>query len=234
MATVLLGPSFLTAVPYGSSGASTGYIGGLAFSSSNALGGPTGESWSGSGNISSLYRAATQYTLVYNSTVAPTINKFLVGGPAGSTRLNIYMGGRPSISAMTNLNDYASQLLVSFSIPAYTSSRATSGYFIDPSSAFTGGTSAVVSPTIDYSGCTLYLGMCPTFTAAAASGTATWFWFGNYSSPTNLGGISFVTGNIGLTGSGSDLEMADTNITAGALYKSLGFKFFIPAVQSTI
>lgn len=187
-------------------------------------------------NVTSLYgrdawatKGAQQYFMC--STVAsPTVNKFLAGGPAGATRLNVYSGGRPSISNMTSLNDYSSNLLVSFSIPAWSSTRSNSGYYIDPSPACTIN---ALSNTVEYTGTTIYMGMCPTFTSASASGTATWFWFGNYSSPTNLSGISFVTGSVGKTGSGSDLEMADTSIISGSLYKSLGFKFHIPVVQSS-
>lgn len=171
----------------------------------------------------------SQYFMIANTT-NPTHNKFLAGGPAGATRLNVYSGGRPSIEAISNLNNYASNLLISFPIPAWSANRSATGYFIDPSPAFT--SPLALSESIEYTGATIYMGICPTFTAAAASGRATWFWFGNYATPSDLTGRSFVTGNIGLTGSNSDLEMADNNIISGSLYKSFGFKFHLPVVQN--
>lgn len=206
--------------------------GGTNFSGGNA------ETWADAGSFTdgtnnllygrnSLALRQSQYFMISNTT-APTQNKFLAGGPAGATRLNVYSGGRPSIETISNLNNYASNLLISFSIPAWSATRSTTGFFIDPSPAFT--SPSALSNSIEYTGATIYMGICPTFTAAASSGRATWFWFGNYATPTDLTGRSFVTGSIGLTGSNSDLEMADNNIVSGSLYKSFGFKFHLPVV----
>lgn len=55
---------------------------------------------------------------------------------------------------------------------------------------------------------------------AWASGTATWFMYGYYySSGQNSYGTSLISGSVGLTGSGSDLELDTTTFTSGVLYK---------------
>ena len=230
MSISLLGPMILTRSTF-STGSAAGTIPGMIFDTSNNIGGPVTESWSPqTANISTLYRGGIQYHMFYNSTTAPTANKFLAGGPSGSTRLNIYKGTRPPMSTLTNLNDYSSNLLISFQIPAYSADRSLTGMYFDQSSAV--ASNATISKSVDYPGMTAYLGICPSFVSASASGTATWFWFGNYATPTALAGRSFVTGTVGITGSGSDLEIASTAIAANELYKSMGFKFYIPAVQS--
>lgn len=230
MAISLLGPMILTRSTF-STGSAAGSISGLVFDTTNTVGGSTTESWSPqTANQSTLYRGGTQYHLFYKSTTAPSANKFLAGGPAGSTRLNIYKGARPPMSTLTNLNNYSSNLLISFPIPAYSTDRSVTGMFFDYSSAI--DSSATISKTVNYPGVTAYLGISPSFVAASASGPATWFWFGNYATPTDLTGKSFVTGTVGITGSGSDLEIASTAIEANELYKSMGFKFYIPTVQS--
>ncbi|MFM6984479.1 MAG: hypothetical protein ACKOXF_10115 [Chitinophagaceae bacterium] len=234
MSTILMGPGILCKANIGS----TPFPGIAIPRTGSSIGGSDVETYLQvtSTNTTSMYgrdawstKAAQQFFLTYSGTSA-TNNKFLAGGAAGATRLNIYSGGRPSISAMSNLNDYASNLLISFPIPVFSTTRSTTGYFIDTGPSFTGINS---STTVDYPGATIYMGICPTFTAAAASGKATWFWFGNYATPTNLSGRSFVTGSVGVTNSNSDLEMSDVNIVSGSLYKSFGFKFYLPAVQQT-
>lgn len=223
MSTTFIGPTLLAREDiYTTTATATA---GIAFSASNKLGGSSTETWNTS--VYSMYNptpAVAQYHLVAN-VASPTVNKFLAGGAAGSTRLNIYSGIRPSIGTVSNLSNYSSNLLVSFSIPAYSSNLSSTGYFYDLSTI---SNTSNVSPTSPYTGGIIYLGVCQSFTAATGTGKATWFWFGNYSSPSNLTNISFVTGDIGLIGSGADLEMADCNIATGELYKSFGFKFGIP------
>lgn len=231
MSTSLLGPMIITRSRYWPGTSRTDECAGLFFDISNTIGGSTTESWSPHvSSASSLYRGGIQYHLFYKSTTAPTANKFLAGGPSGSTVLNIYKGVRPPISTLTNLSSHSSNLLISFPIPAYSTNRATTGMFFDQSAAI--ASNSVISKTVDFPGVTAYLGISPSFVSAAASGTATWFWFGNYATPTDLTGKSFVTGTVGITGSGSDLEISNTSIEANELYKSMGFKFYIPAVQS--
>jgi hypothetical protein len=238
MSVILMGPGIVSRAMYFNGNSGTYHLpSGLGTTGSfNGADGVESYNQIYSPNVTSLYgrdawmaKGGQQYFMC--STISnPSANKFLAGGPAGATRLNVYSGGRPSIETITNLNNYASNLLISFSIPAWSATRSATGYFIDPSPAFT--SSSALSNSIEYTGATIYMGICPTFTAAAASGRATWFWFGNYATPSDLTGRSFVTGNIGLTGSNSDLEMADTNIVSGSLYKSFGFKFHLPVVQN--
>lgn len=223
MSKTFIGPSLLTREVYTSTLEYENA--GLAFNTVNTLGGSTTESWNTNSYL--MYKptpAVAQYHLIAN-VASPSMNKFLAGGAAGSTRLNIYSGIRPSIGGMTSLSNYSSNLLVSFSIPAYSDNLSATGYFYDLSTI---SNTSNISSTEPYTGGIIYLGVCQTFTAAVGTGKATWFWFGNYSSPTNLTGISFVTGDVGLIGSNSDLEMANCNIASGELYKSFGFKFGIP------
>ena len=232
MAKMFLGPGIIGAAQY-STGTSTAYYAGIGLDSNNVA--PTLETWSPTAsNTTSLYRSAVCYRMIYASTTTPTANKYLAGGPANSTRLNVYKGGRPSVANMTNLNNYASDLLISFPIPAYSTSTSSSGVIFNFGPYFTSGTTAGTSGlsknlNYHYDMFKVTLGVCPTFVQASASGNATWFWFGNYSNPSNLSGLSFVTGSVGKSNSGSDLEMADTLVDSTGLYKCFGFKFIIPA-----
>lgn len=60
---------------------------------------------------------------------------------------------------------------------------------------------------------------------ATASGTATWFCL-----TAVYGGVvySSVTGNVGLTGSGADLEIANTSISSGTQYRVSGLILTLP------
>ena len=65
---------------------------------------------------------------------------------------------------------------------------------------------------------------------AQASGTASWFilarWTGSgtgTTTATSLANIGALMGNIGVTGSSSDLEIPSTTITSGSTYSSAGF-----------
>lgn len=172
----------------------------------------------------------------YASNTIPHPGKFLAGSAANVTKLMIYSGDRPDISAITGLTAYDSQKLIQFNIPAYNASRAATGMYVEPGS------------TTAYTGFKAICGICPTLTTAISSGIATWFWFGialtdteakvynssytgNYN---NLTGYQFVTGSVGILGSGADLEIADTSVVSGQQYKSFGFNFYIPAVNTII
>lgn len=171
----------------------------------------------------------TRYAL-FTSSTSSTYSKFLAGGANGTTRLIIYSGVRPNISTITNLSAYSSNLLVSMSIPAWSTDTMSSGFnLMNPNIVELGSGSPTVLPAT-FTGASAILGKCYTPTAATASGTATWFWFGHYGSPTDLTGKSFVTGTVGITNSGADLEMETTNIVAGQMYTSGGFKFKIPSL----
>ena len=68
---------------------------------------------------------------------------------------------------------------------------------------------------------------------ATKSGQATWFCFcRNHNNPTNTTmltmGAHCIIGDIGLIGSGADLELPDTNIVLGQNYRIDNFKINIP------
>lgn len=68
---------------------------------------------------------------------------------------------------------------------------------------------------------------------ATNSGQATWFCFcRNHNNPTNTTmltmGAHCIIGDIGLIGSGADLELPDTNIVLGQNYRIDNFKINIP------
>jgi hypothetical protein len=77
------------------------------------------------------------------------------------------------------------------------------------------------------------------FISASASGTATWFWW--YCSSVhsividsvnqdNMGLWHQVIGTVGIAGSGADLEMVSTSITAGELYRIANLKIAFPSI----
>ncbi len=236
MAKMFLGPAIVGTAHY-STGNGLGIYTGLALNANNnstALVETWNPSTSNNTGLNRTTNTGLNYAMFYTNTTAPTANKFLAGGPAGATRLNIYKGSRPSISTLTNLNNHSSDLLISFSIPAYSTTTSQSGIIFNLGSYYVAGTTSGTSGLSrnqdnHYDMFRATLGVCPQFTQASAGGRATWFWFGNYSNPSNLSGLAFVTGSVGISGSNSDLEMADTNIDPSGLYKSFGFKFIIPA-----
>ncbi len=158
--------------------------------------------------------------------------KFLAGGPTGATRLNIYSGSKPTnVDAITDLTAYNSNLLISFPIPAFATNNTTGFKFLNYDLGIYPRI-GINSTYPEMEPLKMVLGICPTKTLSTGDGNATWFWFGNYSSPSNLDGISYLTGDVGLIGSGSDLEMADTMINSGNYYTSSGFNFTIPVYYS--
>jgi hypothetical protein len=79
-------------------------------------------------------------------------------------------------------------------------------------------------------------GNCTFSYTAQASGTASWFilarWAPNNGSTTTstaMSGFGSMMGNIGITGSGADLEIPNTSITAGSTYSSAGMYVNFPA-----
>ena len=71
---------------------------------------------------------------------------------------------------------------------------------------------------------------------AIATGTATWFWW--YSAENSISGqptnasplVQQAFGTMGLTGSGSDLEMISTSIVAGRPYRILNLRVQFPSI----
>lgn len=66
-----------------------------------------------------------------------------------------------------------------------------------------------------------------TANVATATGTATWFTMCVVVAGTTA--VSSVTGTVGLIGSGADLEIADTSITAGTSYRVSNFTLTLPS-----
>jgi hypothetical protein len=77
------------------------------------------------------------------------------------------------------------------------------------------------------------------FTTVTTTGTASWFWICTVAYGTNSGSsasLSFnyntavhnITGTVGLVGSGSDLEMANTSLVSGQFLRVLNLRFRIP------
>ena len=65
---------------------------------------------------------------------------------------------------------------------------------------------------------------------ASASGAATWFWMstGIHSGSCNTTQYNRLWGTVGLQSSGADLEISDTNIVAGNVYKVLNLRIGLP------
>lgn len=166
------------------------------------------------------------FTTITSSDVTPTTrNTTLIGGPDGTSKLIIYKGIKPALSAVTNLSLFNSQKLITFDIPTVANGGARFANGISPTS------SPKISATQVYRGVSMVAGICPNFVIASDSGTPTWFWFGNYSDGDDVSDQSFVIGDISnaenndFTG---DLHFVG-DVVAGEYYSSSGFKMDIPA-----
>ena len=160
---------------------------------------------------------------------SPIFERYLAGGPAGSTTLHIFSGTKPTTTNdMTSLAPYLNNLLLSFSIPAGIGGIKCLTHDLYNAANIT------INNTFKNPGVVQFiLGICQTRTAATASGAATWFWFGNSSNPTDLSDISFVIGSIGQVDDGScEMFMPNNNIESGQMYLSSGFKFTFPSIIS--
>jgi hypothetical protein len=191
------------------------------------------------GPVSSTYASITfnrpflKSTSLYYTTLPA---KFLAGGPLGATKLFVYSGDRPDVSTIMDMAAYESNLLISFNINGYTNARGSTGLYVEPGS------------TANYQGFKAICGICTTPTTAMQGGVASWFFFGSAltteqanalksGSTGNYNNVTvspFVTGSVGTLGSGADLEIADKNIVAGQQYKSFGFNFYVPSINTVI
>lgn len=225
MATFILGPYYLkTKGGYTSSQA---FIPGFLSGNSNfPNGGTAGYATTGQNQtIQSIMESSTVPATITTSKVADSgAVSYLVGGATGATRLRIYKGTRPAVSSMTSLSAYSSDLLIDFAIPSFTG-----GGFKFLNISLTNSPKISSSLNTYGDGFSIIAGICPLGATASASGTATWFWFGNYNSPTNLTDVAYVTGSIGGSATANDLVMPDTSIVSGQKYYSSGFKIDIPA-----
>lgn len=191
------------------------------------------------GPVSSTYASITfnrpflKSTSLYYTTLPA---KFLAGGPLGATKLFVYSGDRPDVSTIMDMAAYESNLLISFNINGYANARGSTGLYVEPGS------------TTNYQGFKAICGICTTPTTAMQGGVASWFFFGSAlttdqanalksGSTGNYNNVTvspFVTGSVGTLGSGADLEIADKNIVAGQQYKSFGFNFYVPSINTVI
>jgi hypothetical protein len=191
------------------------------------------------GQVSTTYTSITFNRPFLKSTslnYATLPAKFLAGGPLGATKLFVYSGERPDISTIMDMAAYESNLLISFDINGYSTARGSTGLYVEPGS------------TTNYQGFKAICGICTTLTTAMQGGVASWFFFGSAlttaqaaalksGSTGNYNNVTvspFVTGSIGTLGSGADLEIADKNIVAGQQYKSFGFNFYVPSINTVI
>ena len=69
------------------------------------------------------------------------------------------------------------------------------------------------------------------YVAASSTGSASWFLYFNKDNNNLTSGsmYNFIIGNVGITGSGADLIIADTNIVAGELNRVTGWKLSFPS-----
>ena len=232
MAKLFLGPALITNASTASTSAVV-QMTGVQYNSTFAAN--TAETWSTSatGNAASLYRQTKTFNhMFYCSTTAPTASKFLAGGRSGDTVLKIFSGTMPTVAAVLaktdGLTTWDSSLLISFQPVPYSATGDTGFKFAtNPYNNTTG-----VSNTSAYTtGMVATLGIVSAFTAATGTGTAMWFYFGYANAgatSTSLVGRSFVLGTVSGFGMNGDLQVADTAIQTGGLYKSYGFKFQIP------
>ena len=176
----------------------------------------------------------------------PTFGAQLLGSPAGSDSIRFLTGqsGNTYIQAITSTAISGANLVVTQAnhsfIPGQTvtisgttggtnvnanwvvESTPNSSAWITTASSGSNGTASGSSTG----------GNCAFSYTAQGSGTASWFilarWNGGTSGPqittsTALSGFGALMGNIGVTNSGSDLEIPNTTITSGSTYSSAGF-----------
>lgn len=69
------------------------------------------------------------------------------------------------------------------------------------------------------------------YVAASSTGSASWFLYFNKDNDNLTSGTlaNFIIGDVGITGSGADLIIADTNIVAGELNRVTGWKLKFPS-----
>lgn len=121
------------------------------------------------------------------------------GSLSQACQITIMKGTVPvSTASLTSFADRSADILITYDSAADNLSPSATTYFLNPG-VFTS-----------------------VFVSAAASGTATWFWWtarpANGNSPSNTLNQQII-GTVGVTGSGSDLEISSTTITAGQLFR---------------
>lgn len=133
--------------------------------------------------------------------------------------LKVYKGAMPTWDTFTDMTSRSSDLLLEMSLPPALSTYSALG---------------VVNNAQRYK-----VGIMTTPTAAIASGTASWFvlhaTYSGTATPTLTTLTSdkgAMTGTIGVTGSGADLEIGSTAIESGIQYTSAGITLNFPLAWS--
>lgn len=137
------------------------------------------------------------------------------GWPGFRSEIRIYKGTVPTdFSGLTNLSGRNSDLL----------STIVHSDYGNPTTNFTASSNFSTNPVLITSG----------YTAASASGTATWFRIVTFPYVNTEAITHQIVGTIGLPGSGSDLEIGNTNIVSGKYYRIVNLKISIPLSTLTV
>lgn len=124
--------------------------------------------------------------------------------PPSKVTLKIYSGARPT-SYATNYSAYAANLLIDFVASPTMTTEHGAGFTCVRLGIFTSA-----------------------FTLASASGQASWFLLTRNDKAGDIMNWPAVIGSVGVTGSGSDLELPDVNIVSGNGYKCAGIRCVFP------
>jgi hypothetical protein len=127
-----------------------------------------------------------------------------------NTSLKIYSGLRPTWQALTSLSSRSGNLLITFNLPALTSTPALQVHNL-----------GIVNNAVR-----LRLAAVTTPVTASTSGLATWFVLSP--SVDNMTTHAGLMGDVGGIGSGADLEIVSPNITAGLDYVCGGIYLNFP------
>jgi hypothetical protein len=137
---------------------------------------------------------------------------------SGFIHLNIFKGTKPTKAEMIasrNLSTASTPFklaLTNDSLIRFETTTSASSYDFSPS--------IVSNPS----------SIATVYKAAFRAGTATWFCLAHGKesyTPGTLG--NFIVGDVGVIGSGADLEIPDTNIIVGELYRVSNFKISFPS-----
>lgn len=166
--------------------------------------------------MSTLYLPSLTANLMIENTTSGivassgTAASLISGGvSAGTTLLLIYKETPATFPDLADRVTRASDLLLTFSIPA----------------------GAVPYQNLGYSGTTLQyvIGKCQTLSNATASGTATWFILCR-AGTTSLTDKGAMIGTVGDLNSAADLKISNVSIVSGQSYQSTGIIVSLPQV----
>lgn len=140
--------------------------------------------------------------IVYGPTTSPTATTLSGSNTNAVAILNIYQGTKETFPSFTDKSTRAADLLISFTLNSGTNSY----------------NDATGNASVRY-----IIGKCLTPTAAVSSGTATWFLLHRNTGTTSLTDKGALIGDVGLIGSGAELQLSTVNIVNGNYYRCNGF-----------